>query len=495
MKRFSFFLLALLAIVGCSQNDNGTGTGTGNTPPTISSILPSEVLRGQTVDGRIQGSNLNGVVSVDMGAGLQLISITSAVNQEIGVRFFVNNDAAPGPRTVTVRTTNGETSSGSMLSVGGNRAPTAKFSVDPLIGVTATVFTFDADGSSDEDGSVTGYTWDFGDNQSAGGKKVTHKFNSAGKFNVKLTVTDNDQGQTLASRDLEVKGGKLPIARFNVSPGEGDTQTMFRFDGGSSTDPDGRIVSWEWFFGDGGRDKGKISEHRFRSAGPISVRLVVTDNDQLENDIEKKVKIRGTPPIASFTVTPEKGNVTDNFRFDASSSNDPSGHIVSYAWNFGDGSTGSGVIVNHTFPRPATYSIKLTVTDNDGTIASVNRSFRVYEGDDPGPGPGPGPNPGPGTACTSPASDRGLIFGNVLSVEGSNAIVQLPAGSTCANSYYRCGDMRRAEPEQFRGIIHAMEDRGNGVFSVFNDCPYKWPPDIGERVFLYYKTCAENYCP
>ena len=78
-----------------------------------------------------------------------------------------------------------------------------------------------------------------------------------------------------------MKGGKLPIARFNVSPNEGDTQTMFRFDGGPSTDPDGRIVSWEWFFGDGGRQKGKIAEHRFRSAGPQNVRLVVTDNDQL----------------------------------------------------------------------------------------------------------------------------------------------------------------------------------------------------------------------
>ena len=114
MKRFSFFLLALLAIAGCSQNDNSTSTG--NNPPIISAITPAEVLRGQTVDGRIQGSNLNGVLSVDLGAGLQLISITSAVNQEIGVRFFVNNDAAPGPRTVTVRTTNGETSAGTMTT-------------------------------------------------------------------------------------------------------------------------------------------------------------------------------------------------------------------------------------------------------------------------------------------------------------------------------------------------------------------------------------------
>ena len=50
----------------------------------------------------------------------------------------------------------------------------------------------------------------------------------------------------------------------------------------------------------------------------------------------------------------------------------------------------------HTFPRPDTFNIKLTVTDNDGTIASINRNFRVYEGDGPGPGPGPGPA-GPGT--------------------------------------------------------------------------------------------------
>ena len=493
MKRLSFFLLILLPLAGCNQSDNSINTG--NQPPVISSITPAEVLRGQTIDGRIQGSNLNGVTGVDIGDGLQLIAITSAVSQEIGVRFFVNNDAVPGPRTVTVHTSSGSASTSSMLSVGGNRAPVAQFKVDPLVGVTQTVFTFDATGSSDQDGTISGYGWDFGDGQTAGGKKVTHKFNSAGKFNVKLTVTDNDQGQTLASRDLEVKGGKLPIARFNVSPADGDTQTLFRFDGGPSTDPDGRIVSWEWFFGDGGRQKGKIAEHRFRSAGPQSVRLVVTDNDQLESDIEKKVRIRGTPPIASFTISPDIGNVGTNFRFDASSSHDPSGNIVSYAWNFGDGSTGSGAVVMHTYAVAKTYAIKLTVTDNDGTVASSSRNFRVYEGDDPGPGPGPGPNPGPGTQCTTPAGDRGFIYGTVLSVEGSNAIVQLDSGATCANSYYRCGDMRRAEPEQFRGIIHAMEDRGNGVFSIFNDCPFKWPPDIGERVFLYYKSCSDNYCP
>ena len=76
-----------------------------------------------------------------------------------------------------------------MLSVGGNRAPVAKFSVDPLIGVTQQFSLLMPTGSSDEDGTVSGYSWDFGDNQTAGGKKVTHKFNSAGKFNVKLTVS------------------------------------------------------------------------------------------------------------------------------------------------------------------------------------------------------------------------------------------------------------------------------------------------------------------
>ena len=188
---------------------------------------------------------------------------------------------------------------------------------------------------------------------------------------------------------------------------------------------------------------------------------------------------------AAFSMSPKTGgDVTTNFKFNASAS---TGSISKFSWNFGDGSSDTGKTTTHKFKNDGTFTVKLTVSTKNGAKDTLNKHLDV--------GKSGGGGGGGGTACTKPAPNRGFIYGTVVGVQGLNAIVRLPAGSTCANSFYNCGDMRRASPEQFRGIIHGMSDLGNGTFSIFNDCPFRWPPAIGERVFLYWKTCAANYCP
>jgi len=65
--------------------------------------------------------------------------------------------------------------------------------------------------------------------------------------------------------------------------------------------------------------------------------------------------------------------------FDAAGSTDSDGSIVSYAWNFGDGNTGSGVAVNHTFASGGNYTVRLTVTDDDGATGGDAQSVAVSE--------------------------------------------------------------------------------------------------------------------
>ena len=79
------------------------------------------------------------------------------------------------------------------------------------------------------------------------------------------------------------------------------------------------------------------------------------------------------PPIASFTV--ETDGLTAHF--DASSSSDPDGSIESYSWDFADGHTGSGVTVSHAYASPGTYTVWLTVVDNEGAVGSARRSVTV----------------------------------------------------------------------------------------------------------------------
>lgn len=69
------------------------------------------------------------------------------------------------------------------------------------------------------------------------------------------------------------------------------------------------------------------------------------------------------PPVASFTYNTVSTSVSN---FDASASYDTDGTIVSYEWDFGDGTTDSGVIVTHVYPSPGNYIATLTVTDNAG---------------------------------------------------------------------------------------------------------------------------------
>ncbi|HEY64927.1 MAG TPA: S8 family serine peptidase [Caldilineae bacterium] len=83
------------------------------------------------------------------------------------------------------------------------------------------------------------------------------------------------------------------------------------------------------------------------------------------------------PPVATFTYTCS-GLTCD---FDASGSSDPDGSIVSYAWDFGDGSTGSGVTVSHTYGTAGTYTVVLTVSDDDGATDTDSQQVTVSQGE------------------------------------------------------------------------------------------------------------------
>lgn len=76
------------------------------------------------------------------------------------------------------------------------------------------------------------------------------------------------------------------------------------------------------------------------------------------------------PPVAAFSVDVSEGSAPLEVRFDGSASSDPDGSIASYAWSFGDGGTGSGRTVDHTYENVGSYTPRLTVTDDRGATAT-----------------------------------------------------------------------------------------------------------------------------
>jgi len=82
-------------------------------------------------------------------------------------------------------------------------------------------------------------------------------------------------------------------------------------------------------------------------------------------------------PTASFTANPTSGASPLEATFNASNSSDGDGSIISYAWDFKDGNTGSGETISHTFSSTGSYNVLLTVTDNDGATDSTTKTITV----------------------------------------------------------------------------------------------------------------------
>jgi len=101
------------------------------------------------------------------------------------------------------------------------------------------------------------------------------------------------------------------------------------------------------------------------------------DNYPLMERFENYFAAENKPPIADFTYTPEYPIVDQTIEFDASSSYDPDGTIVSYDWDFGDGAKASGDVVTHAYSSAGNYTVILTVTDNEGAKNSTSKMISV----------------------------------------------------------------------------------------------------------------------
>lgn len=176
------------------------------------------------------------------------------------------------------------------------------------------------------------------------------------------------------------------------------------FDGTASTDSDGTVAAWSWSFGDGATATGATTTHSFASAGTYPVVLTVTDDKGTTSSTTSSVTVApvaNKPPTAAVTASCDALACT----FDGSKSADPDGSLVRYAWDFGDGATGNGPTLSHTYPRSGNFTAVLTVTDDDGATASQQVTV---------------------TATAPVVNGVGFRGASGVSVNGTQATVQLP---------------------------------------------------------------------
>lgn len=256
-----------------------------------------------------------------------------------------------------------------------NEPPQADFSFSPEEPTVDDLVQF-TDRSSDPDGEIVRWKWEFGDGTVSALKNPSHQYAKPGHYFVALTVTDNDGAVATATTVLTVAPINLPpVADFSYSPLDPTTQDEINFTDQSS-DPDGEIVQWLWDFGDGSTSEVQSPSHRYTNDGTYTVTLQVTDDRGASDETSQEIKVSNVAPKAAFSFTPEKPTDLDTVQF-TDASQDPDGEIVKWLWDFGDGSTSDIQTPSHRYADDGEYVVKLTVTDDDGAEASTSQTITV----------------------------------------------------------------------------------------------------------------------
>ncbi|HKZ47298.1 MAG TPA: PKD domain-containing protein, partial [Thermoplasmata archaeon] len=189
---------------------------------------------------------------------------------------------------------------------------------------------------------------------------------------------------TCATPMNSVPTAVLSLDASAVSVGEAITAS-----GNASTDSDGTVVAYNFTWGDGGSTgwlAASFTTHAYSAGGTYIVTLLVRDDDgSVSGAVTASVTVTSLPnlgPVAVISVTPgTTGFIGTLFTFNATASSDSDGTVVSYVWDFGNFSLGTGPVVNHTFAVTGTHVVTLTVTDDDNatdlatvTITIANRA-------------------------------------------------------------------------------------------------------------------------
>jgi len=265
---------------------------------------------------------------------------------------------------------------------GGNPAPSASFSYSPTEPDPGDVVIFDAHASSGNGDEIVAYRWDLGDGTAARGVTVNHAYRTGGTYDVTLVVEDTAGQTDQVTRTVYVSQspkGEL-VAMFDMTPPSAKPFEDVTFDASPSTAHEGeQIVSYRWNLGDGTKATGKTVTHSYDKTGIYNVKLTVEEGDGDTDSLEKTIEVSVTDPVPRFEISPKKPTPGDTVTFDASGSKPLAQGIMikEYKWEFGDGTSATGQKVGHSYEDVGDYPVKLTVTTNVGTQASVTRTVSV----------------------------------------------------------------------------------------------------------------------
>ncbi len=169
---------------------------------------------------------------------------------------------------------------------------------------------------------------------------------------------------------------QAPVASFELPKDVVEVNELLVLNGNLSFDQEGKLILFQWNFGDGSTELGAVVEHRYAASGPYTVTLTVSDEQGAQNAHAANLTVNA-PPAAFLDIAPGPYFAKEAIGFSAALSRDADGRIDSYAWGFGDGASASGPTAAHAYADTGSFNVLLTVVDNHGAHANATASLFV----------------------------------------------------------------------------------------------------------------------
>jgi PKD repeat protein/ribosomal protein L40E len=306
-------------------------------------------------------------------------STGSSFNFTIG-----NNQANVGDHVIKVRAKDaiGEYSAWKTMDFETlNHAPTVSVVTGPTSGYKDQAYTWTTTGF-DVEGDPLTYEWYVDGTYKSGGSDFTYTFGSDDAMSshtinvrVKDTLEDYSDNSTLtftliesemvATPTFSPSGGTYSSAQsVSISCGTSGATIRYTTDGSEPTASSATYSS-------------AISVSSTTTIKAKAFKSGMTDSDTGSTTYTITTEPFNVLPVASFTLSPSTQETNNPVAFNAAGSSDSDGSIASYAWDFGDGNTGSGVTASNSYSTAGTYTVKLTVTDDEGAKATTTKTITI----------------------------------------------------------------------------------------------------------------------
>jgi PKD repeat protein len=253
-----------------------------------------------------------------------------------------------------------------------------------LIHTNSQIVNLDASQSYDIDGQALKFDWLLSDGTHRHESSFNWQVPSGGVHFITLTV-DDGQGKknSIARETIRLIVNRPPVAVVDSIIFSCSGQTIL-LNGSRCYDPDNDPLTAQWNFADGTTSAEMNPAHVYTKPGYYNVQLVLSDGFSEKPTVATiPVIVEGSPQaVQGFADTTVCVNAP--VEFDAALSSDPNGPLGSYTWDFGDAITAFGSKVSHTFSKPGTYYVLLTVVGNGSgrcsRVSQASSTVHVVEG-------------------------------------------------------------------------------------------------------------------